>query len=130
LKSETQYIRIVRVPPGEAPFWVREKWIGLELPLADGDRSPREAYTSGVLSGPRNRLTAILWGLLGRLRRETGYAVDVNCALGVLEKVAPDAALWWRENVPRLSAKKRKFLFHASACERVQVKPMEYDPQR
>src|SRR5712664_1703512 len=28
------HIRIFAVPPGEAPAWVREKWVGLELPLA------------------------------------------------------------------------------------------------
>jgi hypothetical protein len=28
------HVRILTVPPGEAPGWVREKWVGLELPLA------------------------------------------------------------------------------------------------
>jgi hypothetical protein len=27
-------IRIIAVPPGEAPLWVREKWVGLDLPVA------------------------------------------------------------------------------------------------
>jgi len=26
-------IRVIAVPAGEAPPWVREKWVGLELPL-------------------------------------------------------------------------------------------------
>jgi hypothetical protein len=29
----TLRIRIVSAPPGEAPQWVREQWIGCELPL-------------------------------------------------------------------------------------------------
>ena len=116
-KNKTRYIRIVRPPPGEAPLWVREKWVGLHLPLAYGDRAPRQALTSGVISGPRNRIIAAVWGLLGRLKRQSGYAVDVKEALGVLEKTAPDAASWWRENVPRLAAGNRTFLFDKSVVE-------------
>jgi hypothetical protein len=119
LESGPQHIRIVRVPPGEAPYWVRERWVGLELPLAEGDRGPRESYTSGVLSGPRNRLVALWWGLLDRLQRQTGYAVDAIEAVRILEATAPDAASWWRQNVPRLQRRKRKFLFHQSACQLV-----------
>jgi hypothetical protein len=121
LSGETRYIRIFAISPGEAPLWVREKWVGLRLPLADGDRGPRDAFTSGVLSGPRNRFIATLWGLFGRLQLQTGYAVGVNEALGILEKTSPDAASWWRVNVPRLQKPKRKFLFHKSVCELVDV---------
>ena len=117
MDSKTSYIRIVTIPPGEAPLWVREKWVGLELPLAGGDRGLRQTYTSGVLSGPRNRIIALWWALLGRLKRQTGYAVDAIEAVRILEATAPDAASWWRRNVPRLQVRKRKFLFHQSACE-------------
>jgi hypothetical protein len=123
LGSATSYIRIVTIPPGEAPLWVREKWVGLELPLAGGDRGPRMSFTSGVLSGPRNRLIALWWALLGRLKRQTGYAVDAIEAVRILEATAPDAASWWRQNVPRLQVRKRKFLFHKSACEIVSGTP-------
>jgi hypothetical protein len=123
LKPGTPSIRIVGVPPGEAPLWVRERWVGLELPLAGGDRGPRQAYTSGVVSGPRNRLVALWWGLRGRLRRQSGYAVDAIEAVRILEATAPDAASWWRKNVPRLQVRKRKFLFHKSSCEIVSGSP-------
>src|SRR5580704_4538322 len=43
-------LRIIAVPPGEAPLWVREKWVGLELPVAQ--RQSRKFLTSGVLSAP------------------------------------------------------------------------------
>ena len=123
MSPQPRYIRIVRVPPGEAPFWVRDKWVGLELPLADDDQGPRVAYTSGVLSGPRNRFIALLWGLMGRLQRKSGFSVYVSEALAALEKTAPDAASWWRENVPRLQGRKRKFMFHPSACEFIGADP-------
>ena len=124
-----QYVRVVRVPPDETPRWVRERWVGLELLLADSDRGPREAYTSEVLSGPRNRFVAALWGLFGRLQRQC-YAVYVKEALEILQKTAPDAASWWRENVPRLRARPRKFLFQESLCEMVDRGVGEQAPVR
>jgi hypothetical protein len=117
LNAARQYIRIVTIPPGEAPLWVREKWVGLELPIADDDAAPHEAYISGVLSGPRNRFFAFVWRLFGRLDRQSGYPVYVNEALDILEKSAPDAAAWWRENTSRLQHQGRKFLFRSSSCE-------------
>ena len=121
MSSAPQFIRIVRTPPGEAPLWVREKWVGLELPLASGDYGPRHAYTSGVLSGPRNRLIALVWLLLGRLPHQSGYAVEAVTAVAILANVAPDAASWWRQNVPRSQRAGRKFMFHSSVCEIVNV---------
>jgi hypothetical protein len=41
----------------------------------------------------------------------------VEEALKRLETTAPDAASWWRENVPRVLARNRTFLFDRSACE-------------
>ena len=92
MTQQPRYIRIIAIPAGEAPLWVREKWVGLELPLADGKNAAQQVFTSGVLSGPRNRFLAIIWGLLGRLKVQSGYPVYVNEALGVLEQTAPDAA--------------------------------------
>jgi hypothetical protein len=121
MSSAPQFIRIVRTPRGEAPLWVREKWVGLELPLASGDHGPRHAYTSGVLSGPRNRLIALVRLLLGRLPHQSGYAVEAVTAVAILANVAPDAASWWRQNVPRSQRAGRKLMFHSSACEIVNV---------
>ena len=114
-----QYIRIVAIPSGEAPLWVREKWLGLCLPVAD-DRGSRKAYVSGVLSGPRNRFIAFAWRFLGKLSRQSGYAVYVRDAVSELEKTAPDAAAWWKNDGSRLQVPGRKFLFRASYCELTQ----------
>jgi hypothetical protein len=99
-----------------------EKWVGLELPLVDGNSAAQEVFTSGVLSGPRNRFLALIWGLLGRLNVQSGYAVYVKEALCILEQTAPDAAMWWRENVPRLRGPKRKFLFASAVCQVIDTK--------
>ena len=119
----SSFIRIVSVPLSEAPLWVREKWVGLELPLAYGDSGARGAITSGVLSGPRNRLIGPWWALRGRLERKSGYAVDADEAVRILEGTAPETAAWWRQNVPRLQHGKRKFLFAPAVCE-VVSKPL------
>ena len=71
-------IRIVGVPPGEAPLWVREKWLGLELPLA-GFPSPGEypLVFQGLARG---------WGSCGR-----------SCVAGLLESLdiqLMEAAPW------------------------------------
>jgi hypothetical protein len=69
-------------------------------------------------------LIAVWWGLRGRLKRQSGYAVNVEEALRRLETTAPDAAAWWRENVPRLMVRNRTFLFDKSAaCEVLKQTP-------
>jgi hypothetical protein len=56
-------VRITSVPPGEAPPWVREKWVGLELPTIAPPRA-RVYSTVGTVSGPSSCL-----GLLVAFRR-------------------------------------------------------------
>ncbi len=112
-------IRITAVPPGEAPLWVRQKWVGLCLPVADSSGA-HQAYVSGVLSGPRNQFLALASRLFRKLDRQSGYAVYVRDAVRELEKIAPDAAAWWRQEVPRLQAPGRKFLFQTPYCELMQ----------
>jgi hypothetical protein len=122
-----QYIRIVAIPPGEAPLWVREKWVGLRLPVADS-RGLRDTYVSGVLSGPSNRLLAFVRRVFGDLSKQTGYAVYVRDAISELEKVAPDAAAWWRNDASQLLAPDRKLLFRTAYCELLKP-PCEADNQ-
>ena len=52
MKNVTTNVRIVAVPLGEAPLWVREKWVGLELPLTRY-ATPREYFTlvPGIRAG-------------------------------------------------------------------------------
>jgi hypothetical protein len=65
-------IRIVAVPPGEAPLRVREKWVGLDLPVAR--YSGRGKFiTMGVLSLPRSVLAQWLSVFRGRAELVAGW---------------------------------------------------------
>lgn len=112
-------VRIVAVPAGEAPQWVREKWVGLELPLAQWTARPRTRRAVGVISGPRGVLAAIAGLFSGRFGRRTGYIVDVQAAIAALEQVSPQAAAWWRTNTPHLLRPGRHFLFQEHECHLV-----------
>jgi hypothetical protein len=47
------------------------------------------------------------------------YLVEVDTALDILEQASPDAAAWWRENVPHLIGAGRTFGFAAEVCEEI-----------
>lgn len=107
-------IRVVAVPAGEAPQWVHEKWVGVELPLAL--RSAHEFRTFGVLSGPRSFLAALGRLLTGRFTRRRDYAVEVAAAVAALERVHPDAAAWWT-NAAHLFRRSSYFMFREHECQ-------------
>lgn len=76
--------RIVAAPPGDAPDWVRQAWVGLVLP----EQSPTSPaiLKVGVLGG--------------RPQNEGGYAVSAQTAIDTLEEHDAAAARWWRDNAP------------------------------
>ena len=45
--------------------------------------------------------------------------METTVAIAILERTAPDAAVWWRTNTPHLLKPRRYFVFEASACQRV-----------
>ena len=55
-------IRIIATPTGEAPEYIRQAWIRLELPVISrfGVKGLSEAYVSGVLTGPRSRFNQLI----------------------------------------------------------------------
>jgi hypothetical protein len=117
LNAQPVRIRIKSVPPGAAPLWVREKWVGVELISVLGD-APKQFPAASVLA-PQSFL-ASLWRLLtGQSKRVTGYPVQVTSAIDALEKSCPQAAAWWRANTPGIIAPSRLFVFDAGACELV-----------
>jgi hypothetical protein len=110
-----RYLTITSVPDGEAPVWVRQKWVGLRLPLTTPSQSPGVFRGEGVLTGPRTILSAIFSLLTHRTRKTEGYLVNVLEAVAVLERVHPDAAEWWKANAPHLVRPNRRFIFQKEA---------------
>lgn len=111
-----RFIRIVAVPPGEAPEEVRRAWVGVRIPLPLFHRHPREWRSSGVLTGPKGLVARVSALLSGRLERHRGYAVAAVAAMAALETRDPAAARWWRENVPHAIRPGKAFVFAAEAC--------------
>ncbi len=99
-------IRIVAVPPGEAPEFVRRAWVGLELPVIAGQVEADHGITLGVLTQQPVAAPA-------------GYAVDDKTAIAVLQSASPEIAAWWRENAPIVTARGYQLIFPAAVCERL-----------
>jgi hypothetical protein len=109
-------IRIVDVPPGEAPEWVRKQWVGLVLPLADGEEGARSLRTWSVLTGWQT-LPGRLWRLCtGKCTRTHGFVVDARRAWEILADHAPDAAAWWHTHTAS-GQPARKLVFPAEVCQ-------------
>jgi hypothetical protein len=110
-------IRIIDVPPGEAPLEIRRAWIGIELPVAGGATSSETASVVGVLTGPSSVFGTLLQAIRGRVGKASGYPVEADAAFEALGRHAPDALEWWRVNTPHLFGQRRCLLFHAHVCE-------------
>jgi len=116
-------IRIIAVPPGEAPQNVREAWVGLELPLLHGRLGEsREWGSVGVLTGPKTFIERLRSYLFGKAVKKAGYAVPVNKAIEILAAHNREAAQWWRENTPHLFHGPKFFLFPREVCSEVQTR--------
>lgn len=108
-------IKIIRRPVGEAPEWVRDAWIGLRIPLAVAGKRRRRGF--GVLTGPASAWRQLLMLVMGRAEAFDGYVVDAAHAVDILASYDPNAADWWRQNVPHLLTGSRNFVFDADCCE-------------
>ncbi len=94
-------VRIIGMPDGEAPEWVRAKWIGLQFPLLG------EAKTSfGVLTGKQTH---------GEY-----WTVNADDALLTLNLHSPEVRQWWWDNYFP-PAGSRDFLFNKNSCKIVEV---------
>ena len=123
-------IRIVGVPPGPAPQWVREEWVGLVLPLPEGPMGRRRLLNmSAVLPPSRGFLSSLFesslypwlihlyaW-LTQSLMKVDGYAVEALRAVEILSVDSPEAAAWWHQHAPSLMKPGRLFVFHAEVCD-------------
>jgi hypothetical protein len=93
-------IRIIAIPGGDAPLTIRQKWLGIKLPLA---RCPN---TSSVSTDTNDH---------ARQTDGNYYVVDASDALSALNKSSPAAANWWRRHIPPITG--NKFLFSKDDCE-------------
>jgi hypothetical protein len=77
-------IKIIAVPPGQAPDWVRKEWVGLVLPVAEN--LPPVALETGVLGG--------------KAENTGGYSIETIIAIQALvDKGSEKAAQWWINNI-------------------------------
>ena len=103
-------IKIIDVPQGEAPLWVRRQWIGCEMPVHKHfhDCGHIEEYVRGVKTGNKT------------LQKSDGYDIAQAEALWQLEKKGTEIALgalkWWRDN--KFPRPRECFRFD-SACAKV-----------
>ena len=97
-------IRIIVAPSGEAPDEVRAAWVGLELPLIGGKLEAERLTAEASLS-------------CRKVTVPSGYAVDGNAALVILESACPAAADWWRTHCPHVAVSGYQFVFSAEVCE-------------
>ena len=113
-------IRIIEIPPGEAPEQIRAAWVGVIIRLADvPEPQPGIWATTGVLGKEL--------GLLAKFKRFLGapvveqpypsYVVDVLAAMDALRAQSSSAAAWWESHTPHLLKPGKKFCFAASCCE-------------
>jgi hypothetical protein len=98
------HLRVIRMPPGEAPEEIRQAWVGVELPLRRWETKSGLHTTEGVLS-------------LHGSGKVHGYAVDGRAAVEALAAHSPEAAHWWRTFAPQVVAPGYLLLFPSEVCE-------------
>ena len=92
-------VKIIDVPPGEAPDWVRNEWVGLSLPLAEN--VPSVTHAIGVLGG--------------EVKNPSGYHVETEKAIQILEEKSPEAAQWWKNQI--IPSLMKWLVFKEDVCE-------------
>lgn len=80
--SQMPRLKIIFIPPGTSPDWIRAAWVGLELEYCEIVTNA-ERFPAGVVTPPV-------------------YAVDSVKALQVLKQHNPDAHQWYADNRPNL----------------------------
>ncbi len=97
-------LRIVALPPGEAPEKIRRAWVGVAIPLRRAASQPVTQDSVGVLSKEK----------MGRM---TGYALTGSEAIQALRARSQKAAAWWEDNASHVLAPGYVLLFPTEVCE-------------
>ena len=94
-------VKIISIPPGQAPEWVRAQWVGIELPTDD---TTQQGFQCGALGGSA--------------QNRGGYKVETQLAINALKEKggeAGSAAQWWEDNgLARLGT---HLVFSREVCE-------------
>ncbi|HQR09124.1 MAG TPA: hypothetical protein PLN21_20045 [Gemmatales bacterium] len=94
-------MKIIARPPGDAPEWVRDAWIGLVLPMAV-ELLPEAASTKA------------------KSQEVIRFAVYAHEAMAILAAAQPKAAEWWKQKFPAaFTSKTLIFDFAREVCELV-----------
>jgi len=112
-------IRIISIPPGEAPLWAREKWVGLTLPVTSSSRGPGPFTTTtfDFVTGPAPAtLAQFEAGIRGKPKFMSGFHVKTQTALEILETDSPEAAEWWRDQIAHTTTPTNFLLFDKDCC--------------
>jgi hypothetical protein len=113
-------IRIIAVPPGEAPEYIRQAWVGVVIPLPPPPLDQKRSIPSaGVLSGPKTPLGQMSALVRGKGFQRYGYTVEAIDAVEALAKKDAKAAEWWQKNASFRMKKGQMFVFAADVCEEV-----------
>jgi hypothetical protein len=81
--KKVEFIRIMRLPEGEAPIEVRKKWVGLVLPCLGVNTSENRGF--GVVTGKPDGDSAY-----------SRFVVPQKEALDILNQSCPEAADWFK----------------------------------
>ena len=105
MRINVSKVKILSTPCGEAPEWVRQAWIGLELPLSGFQPAPVAGAFEGVISRQ-----PVMEGY-------EGYAVDGRIAVDLLRVKDLAAALWWEKHAPYVLENNVRLIFEKEVCQ-------------
>lgn len=95
MKEATGRIRIIQIPEGEAPLWVRKAWVGLTLPCDPICGYPSQCgHLDEAIAGANKERGVLTKQPLKQNRY--GFSVPQAPALIVLKKKSIRAARWWQ----------------------------------
>ena len=109
-------IKIIGIPPGEAPEWVRKEWVGLELPI-DENVPP---VGSSTIDQDGDLAVVVLKGVSSgkTIPAHPTYTVSTVEAINILRQKSPEAAKWWEDNLG--FNQYSQLDFHRDSCELIQ----------
>ena len=108
------WIEIIKTPDGEAPEWVREKWVGLILPVINTEPYEEESFFELGKKPATSK------------KQQTGFFVCGFIALYLLAQKSIEAVNWFLSNTRPINSLLKGFIFSESEVKVILDK--EEDP--